>query len=236
MKKGTKIIGLILAVVLLMTATVFGTLAYLQATTDQLKNTFTVGKVEIALDEARTNTSGQPLDSNGTLVSDRKSAERYDGSTGKTGNEYHLVPGKVYTKDPTVTVDKDSEDSYVFVKVINNLEYKVNRTNKTLEAASDSSYSTISQQITGSPNSWTALTGVDNVYYKKFTNDPNATADTKWEVFTLFKISDDVTNDQFTEYTTNVQSADQVITIKAYAIQSEGFADAKTAWDAGKFS
>ena len=33
------------------------------------------------------------------------------------GNQYHLVPGKTYTKDPTVWVEEGSEPSYIRMKV-----------------------------------------------------------------------------------------------------------------------
>lgn len=33
------------------------------------------------------------------------------------GNEYHLVPGKIYTKDPTMTIVEGSEESYVRMMV-----------------------------------------------------------------------------------------------------------------------
>jgi len=61
---------------------VFGTLAYLTAT-DTVTNTFTVGKVQITLDEA-------PVDANG---------ETTDGDRVKKNN-YHLLPGHEYDKDP----------------------------------------------------------------------------------------------------------------------------------------
>lgn len=226
MKKGTKIVGLILAAVLLMSASVFGTLAYLQSTTNQLQNVFTVGKVEIKLDEAKTNENGQPLDSNGGLASDRKTAVRIDGSTAQTtGNEYKLMPSKVYTKDPTVTVKKESEDCYVFIKVVNNLNYKAGSpaTDKTLEAAASNNYTPIATQITTGTDAWTAYSGVDNVYYKEFTHNANATSDTEWEVFTLFKIRDDAEQQDFDDYVAYYPNAsDRYITIKAAAIQTEG--------------
>ena len=81
-------------------AGVFGTLAYLTGT-DTVNNTFTVGNVKITLDEAKVNTDGTPV-----VGADRV----------KT-NEYHLLPGHTYTKDPTVTVKTGSDASYVRMKV-----------------------------------------------------------------------------------------------------------------------
>ena len=52
MKAGTKGLVLSLCAVLLVVATVFSTAAFLTSQ-DQVTNTFTVGNVKIALDEAR---------------------------------------------------------------------------------------------------------------------------------------------------------------------------------------
>lgn len=76
------------------------TLAYL-TDSKEVKNTFTVGKVKIALDEAKVDTDGTPI----------------AGEKRVTENEYKLMPGHTYTKDPTVTVLGGSEDCYVRLKV-----------------------------------------------------------------------------------------------------------------------
>ena len=85
---------------LLVAAGVFGTLAYLTGT-DTLNHPFTAGNVKITLDEAKVNTDGTPV-----VGADRV----------KT-NEYHLLPGHTYTKDPAVTVKTGSDASYVRMKV-----------------------------------------------------------------------------------------------------------------------
>ena len=100
MKTKSKALLLTLCAVLLVAASVMGTMAYLTST-DTVENTFTVGNVKITLDEAKVNTDG-------TLATP---AERVKA------NEYKLLPGHTYTKDPTVTVIKGSESSYVRMKV-----------------------------------------------------------------------------------------------------------------------
>lgn len=100
MKTKSKALLLTLCAVLLVAASVMGTMAYLTST-DEVNNTFTVGNVKITLDEAKVNTDG-------TLATP---AERVKA------NEYKLLPGHTYTKDPTVTVIKGSESSYVRMKV-----------------------------------------------------------------------------------------------------------------------
>ena len=94
---------------LLVCVSIGATVAYLTSR-EEVKNTFTVGKVKITLDEAAVNDEGQPiLDTiDGTIVvDDPADATRCDG------NQYKLMPGHTYTKDPTVTVKAGSEESYV---------------------------------------------------------------------------------------------------------------------------
>ncbi|MBQ7313552.1 MAG: hypothetical protein IJW81_08225, partial [Clostridia bacterium] len=93
----------------LVTASVFGTMAYL---TDEeaVTNTFTVGKVGLTLDELDVDNDGDTTD-NITV----------DNTVRDQANEYHLLPGHTYIKDPTVHIDETSEDCWVFVKVENGL-------------------------------------------------------------------------------------------------------------------
>ena len=103
MKKAKKILALLLCAVLLVGATVAGTVAYL-TDEDDVTNTFTVGNVQIKLDEA---------------VVDKETGKAPD-FTKRTedGNKVvRMIPGRAIDKDPTVTVLKDSEDCYVRVKV-----------------------------------------------------------------------------------------------------------------------
>ena len=108
MKKKTKALMLVLCAVLLVTASVLGTMAYLTST-EKVVNTFTVGKVAITLDEAK-------VDPDGTAVTP---AERVKG------NAYHLLPGHTYTKDPTVHVQANSENSFIFVKLARQLRRRL---------------------------------------------------------------------------------------------------------------
>lgn len=100
MKTKSKALLLTLCAVLLVAASVLGTMAYLTST-DTVTNTFTVGKVNIKLDEAKVTTDGKPVEP----------AQRVQQ------NEYKLMPGLTYTKDPTVTVLNGSDAAYVRMKV-----------------------------------------------------------------------------------------------------------------------
>ena len=138
MKKMFKVMLLVLCAALLVAGSVLGTLAYLKDT-KSVTNTFTVGKVEITLDEAKTDEYGV----------ENISANRV------TTNSYKLIPGHTYTKDPIVTVVAKSEKCYLYVKVNNGIAG--------IEA-NENGNDTIEEQILA--NDWVKLAGVNNVYYK----------------------------------------------------------------------
>lgn len=195
MKTRSKALVLTLCAVLLVVATVMGTMAYLTST-DSVTNTFTVGKVAITLDEAKVNLNGTPV-ANADRVKE---------------NAYKLIPGHSYTKDPTVHVTADSEDSYIFVKVENGIA--------ALEAQDNN---TIANQIAA--KGWMVLDDVANVYYKVYTSK-NTVEDLV--VFESFKIADAVSGTD----AWNAIGDNTKITVTAYAVQKDGFANAKAAWNA----
>lgn len=198
MKTKSKALLMTLCAVLLVAASVLGTMAYLTSTPGAVTNTFTIGKIDITLDEAPVNVDGEVIDG----------ARRME-------NQYKLVPGHTYIKDPTVHVTNlNSEDSYIFVKVVNGI-------------AAYEADTKIAAQIVA--KGWTALNGVDNVYYREYNKD---SADKDFVVFDNFTIAQDAeTIDGWATAT----SAN--ITITAYAIQRDAnFANAKAAWDAGNFN
>lgn len=96
MKTKSKVLLITLSALLLTAVTLVGTLAWLTSSAEVV-NTFTVGKVSIALDEADVDEYGEPV----------------PGADRVMGNEYRLIPGNEYVKDPTVTVKAGSEAAYV---------------------------------------------------------------------------------------------------------------------------
>ena len=196
MRTKTKALALALCAVLLVVTTVFVTMAFLTSK-DSVKNTFTVGKVTITLDEA-------DVKNDGTYESNKEA--RVDT------NEYKLIPGHTYIKDPTIHVADDSEECWLFVTVKNGL---LN--------AEDSSGNTIAKQMEA--NGWEKVTGatVDGIDVYAHTEKQAAGADVV--VFNTFKIAG----------TTDVSRYEKAeIVVTAYAIQADGFATAAAAWaDAG---
>lgn len=173
----------------LVAISVGATLAYL-ISADTVTNTFTVGNVNITLDELDVDDSDNDNDR-----TDRDKA-----------NTYKLFPGKSYTKDPTVHVAANSENSWIFVKVDNQIADIIDGDLET-------------QIIT--TNEWTKLSA--GLYYKEYTSN---TDETDLVVFSNFTIRSDVDNDELANY------ANKQIIVNAYAIQKEGFTTAATAWAA----
>lgn len=197
MKKTKKIVALFLAAVMLVCTTVAATVAYLTANTGVVTNTFTVGKVEIDLLETKVDVYGTDVTPNPTVKA----------------NEYKLVPGHNYMKDPTVFVKSGSEQSYVFIKVTNGI------------SAIEATTNTIAAQLTA--NKWKQLEDKDgnevaNVYYYETVVDAR-TSEQKLPVFGEFTLKTDA----------NVAGyATATIKIDAYAVQADGFDTAAAAWDA----
>lgn len=144
MKTKNKALLLTLCAVLLVAASVMGTMAYLTSR-DAVVNTFSVGSISMSLDE-------QDVDNSTAGENDRDKA-----------NAYHLLPGHTYVKDPIIHIDAASEDAWIFVKVENGIS--------AYEAATADGYTSIADQITA--NGWTALDGVTGVYYKEYTKGQN---------------------------------------------------------------
>ena len=87
MKK--KSLALVLALAMIVVCVVGGTLAWLTAKTNDVKNTFTTSDIDITLTETK----------------------------GGVDKEFKMVPGYTIDKDPKVTVVAGSEKCYLFVKL-----------------------------------------------------------------------------------------------------------------------
>ena len=196
MKTKSKALILALCAVLLVTASVFGTMAYLTST-DEVKNTFTVGSVAITMDEKDVDQSTQ-------------------GADRDQANSYKLLPGHEYEKDPTIHVDPNSEDCYLFVKVENGIE-----------GIEQAGTTTVANQMAA--KGWKLVRGQTNVYVYVGTADANDPAtvskDADVPVFEKIAIAGTtVDNDTLKAY------EGKTITVTAYAVQKDGF-EGKSAAD-----
>ena len=192
--------------VLLMAVTV-GTLAFL-TDRDEVKNTFTVGDVQIKLDETKVE--------NGVATNERTT----------DGNNYHLIPGKTYVKDPTVTVLQGSEEAYVRMLVtVSN------------RAALDEIFETHELVLTDIFKNFNAAwvltdtdrSGADTIVYE-FRYETTVTAkDAEAKLpalFTEIAVPGEVTRDEMQSI------AGLSITVVGEAIQAETFDSADAAWAA----
>lgn len=208
-KKMRKIATLVSCAVLLVCVTIGATVAYLTST-DKVVNTFTVGNVQITLDEAKTDVNGKPV----------IPAERVKG------NEYKLMPGHTYAKDPTVTVKAGSEECYVRVLVTINEQVD-------LDKVFDPGIA-LNTVLTGSSANWVHvkdsvdLTKDTRTYELRYKNTITASeTDTKLDpVFQNVVVPGDLTNDDLKAI------EDLEITVVAQAIQADGFTTADAAWNA----
>lgn len=238
MKTKSKALLLTLCAVLLVAASVLGTMAYLTSSAE-VKNTFTIGKVEIKLDEAKVTADGIPV----------------EGAARVTANSYKLMPGTTYTKDPTVTVKAGSEESYVRMKVT------FNNAKEIIALCTDPEFA---DEVTGAENAFPLIRMVnytdtaelywdglllDNMFEteemlampKYFAYDK--TADTLTYIFYYRETVTATTADvvlpvlfdsiKVPEWVTGAQLAELnnfKITVIAEAIQAGSFADVDDAW------
>lgn len=213
MKNMKRILLTMVAALLLVVMSVGGTLAYLQSTSEKVENTFTVGKIKITLDEADVNEEGVAI----------------EGADRVLTNEYKLMPGHTYVKDPTVHVQPDSEESYIRIKVT---------INKIAELKAIFGDDFLPQYfVKGWDNSIWNTTGVitENAdgtntyefwYYKTVSTEDQDTVLDLEPLFTDIVIPGDVTN-------TEINTLEGLkIDIIAHAIQKDTFNSAADAWKA----
>lgn len=218
MKKAMKkIVALGSGAALLVSASVMGTMAYLTSQ-DEVVNTFTVGDVEIILDEAKVDTAGEWTDGHDTRVE---------------ANSYKLMPGHTYKKDPTVTVKAGSEDAYIRMLVT------VDSIDKVKEAFPAEEYIDfyngetflLQQLVDGWDNTkWIPKSVEGNVYEFRYFEPVDATEATEDivldDLFETITIPGTVDNEALAKLN------DVKISVVAHAIQVDTFANEDAAWAA----
>ena len=125
----------------------------------------------------------------------------------ETTTNYKMVPGNTIAKDPKVTVKANSESCWLFVKI----EKSANLSNFITYAVADD---------------WTALAGVDGVYYREVSNDA---ADQDFAVLknNQVKVIETVTKQQLEAVKTENKPT---LTFTAYAVQKDNVSSATEAW------
>lgn len=197
-----RILVLALALVLLLGCGIGGTIAWLTANSGTVTNTFTVGDINITLQEYPFKvengvTSTSELDKNATPV--------------QTINTYKVVPGGSQPKEPFVTVKANSENCYVYVCVENNLTI-----NNTIVVTYDINTTDWVQVATKTD----ATTGAVTTLYRYKDVVAMSNEDQKKTVFTAVSYSDTILKDAADK--TNIsQLIDKTIVLNAFAHQSD---------------
>lgn len=234
MTKTKKVLLVMACAVILVVGSVMATIAYLTAQ-DEVVNTFTVGDVNITLDETDTDENGDPIQGNNRVKE----------------NEYHLLPGHEYVKDPTVHVLANSEDCYVRMLMTINKQDELDAIfDKINEGKPAEKRIGIMNVLTGYDSGKWILEGetenADNTrtyefrYHKKVTKA--AVQQNLEPLFEKVEMPDEITNDQlktiapeFDKEGKPVPGTGVEIKVVAEAIQADGFDDsADAAWDALK--
>lgn len=134
----------------------------------------------------------------------------------ETVRTYQITPGKDIDKDPKVTVVAGSEACWLFVKVEEKdwPEFKDGNDRKVSYAIADG---------------WTELTGAASSNTKVYYREVSAgAANQDFPVLAGNKVT--VSNTLTKDEIDTVKNTTPTLTFTAYAIQKEGFADAKAAW------
>ena len=200
----------VLALVLVIAMSVAGTYAYLTSA-DEVVNTFTVGDVQIKLDEAK-------VDANGVAVTP---AERVKA------NSYKLLPGHTYNKDPMVTVLKGSESSYVKMTVTFSNAAELDaifEPNGANLLSIFNGYDSTNWIYKGNTKN-AANTRTYEFWYKEAVAAPDGDVALD-ALFDSITVPGGINNDQLKTI------EGMTITVNAYAIQADGFANAEAAWAA----
>lgn len=177
---GMKTFVAMLALVLVIGCAVGGTVAWLTAQTEPVVNTFTYGDINIDLKETK-----------------------------PKNKQAKIIPGVNIDKDPKVTVKKDSEACWLFVKVEEEGTFVANKVTYSIA------------------DGWTKGDGTNipaNVYYRAVdavTNDTD---------FAVLKDNKIYVSEELSKSDIQSITAQPKLTFTAYAVQKDGITDAGTAW------
>lgn len=180
----TKILIVGISVIALLLSTIGGTIAWLTSKSETVTNTFTYGDINISISETDTN----------------------DNDNNQYTNLYEMVPGKKITKDPVITVAKNSENCYLFVKI-----------DKTDNFDEFMEYVILED--------WLLLEGTENVYYQEVSKKEDK------QEFSVIKdnavtVKESVTKRMLNDLDKSGENNFPQLNITAYAVQRDTEIDA----------
>lgn len=209
MRRMRKYLIVVACIALVAGVAIGGTMAWLSAKTQTVTNTFTVGNIDITLEE----TPNTDTDKDG----------ENDAWTG------HIIPGVDLPKDPKVTVKAGSEACYVFVKV----EPVDWPNNANIKWTIDSDW----KQLCVYENGVVTETPVENIYYIKQSEIPATDEDVIYDVLLNNKVevSGELTKHEVDQIIADLTGTDGkvgsfTLNITAYAIQQEKMDNEYVAW------
>lgn len=201
----------VILVALVLCSLIGGTVAWLIAKTDPVKNTFTYGDINIELEETETD----------------------DEDDDPNTNEYPMIPGNSIKKDPKVTVKANSENAWLFVKLEKSenfdqfMEYTV--------ILDDPATTDVVEGWTALDE-----TNHPGVYYREV-NKASADAEYYVLTNNTVNVKRDVTKEMLNALDKNADGTDKTektyptLTVTAYAVQRDGNIEAidtaAEAWD-----
>ena len=205
-----KLLAVFMTMILVVGGVIGGTVAWLIAETNPVVNTFTFGDISIELEETKVDIDGNPVDGD----DEDTDPDKITGADDQ--NEYKLIPGVEYLKDPTVTVEAESEKCWLFVTVTENIAF--------VEGAVEGSFETYLTYAVDT-EVWKALTPKENgtqVYYTVVEYDAEND-----QIFNVLKdkkvsVSEDLTKEQI-----EILDGNPTLTFQAYAVQYSGFEPAE---------
>lgn len=231
---------MLVCALMIVSSVAFGTIAYL---TDRagVTNRFTIGNVDIVVDETEVDEDGKPiypegtpLNPDGTPVDPNVKPERTEEE-----NQYPLIPGSEYIKDPTLTVKAGSEESYVRMLVTISSAAEIKEIFAELAVQYPDKYAdgfVPEQHVTGRDSTkWNFVSMTENTTLNTFTLEfryPTAVAATDTQdvvlpaLFETIRIPGELTNPHLTKL------ANLTIDVNGNAIQTTGFNTADEAWTA----
>lgn len=199
MKK--KLVTVCLVACMAVTAVAGGTLAYFTDKTEDKINTFTVGNVTIALTEPRWTDAG------------------YDDT------DPVLKPKAEIAKDPTITVNEDSQDAWVFVEVAIGDKFNSLMDNYAGTAGQEDN-AQLAAWTDGINDGWVYMGTQDNKLVYGYNTALKATE--KATLFDNIKVPEGLTSEEVEKAT----GTNTTLTITGAAIQADGIASSANAYTA----
>lgn len=180
----SKLVIIVISILSVCSFLIGTSVAWLSSKTDEVINTFTYGDINIKIEETDTG----------------------DNDNNEFTNSYKMLPGNKITKDPKITVLKDSEDSYLFIEIKESENFKNFMKYELVEG-------------------WTLVSGTENVYVREVTKK-----DSDQEFYVLkdntVTVLESVTKQMLNDLDKNGQTNYPTLSFTAYAVQRDSHIEA----------